>query len=203
VPVPSGAASGDIALVGIERYASGGGAYTGLATGFTEAINSAFGNGRITVFWKRLTGADSGSYTFSWSGSQWNAGMCMLITGGVATGTPYGGSGTNGAAGSASTVATTSVTSTDAPFLAHFVGNADAATGTPPTGFTELLENDYMRMSYYIPGTTGSHSAAGATMSVSNEYGSALLAIEPAAGAAATSLVVPGRGHRLGALLQV
>ena len=71
VPVPAGAAAGDIAVVAIYKESTS--AITPPA-GFTvkaTLATSATARGSLHVYWKRLTAADAGSYTFTWSGSTW------------------------------------------------------------------------------------------------------------------------------------
>lgn len=178
-PVPAGAASGDIALLCITQWESTNPVVT-WPTGFTEKINFASGSSKLKVAWKRLTGADTGNYVASWTGSQWNMGHCVLITGGVATGDPI--EATNTASGTGTSVPSTSVTTTTEPFLAHFNENLDnsAVTSTPPTSYTEVQDGDYLHTNYRIPATTGSHTASGGTISASSLQLVALLAISPA-----------------------
>lgn len=187
VPVPAGAAAGDIALVAVGRWKDSG-SFTAITppAGFTLAIShaSTAGTGvgnQIEVYWKRLTGADGGNYTFTWSGSRWSTGTAMLVTGGIASGDPV--EATNGATGtSTANVPNTSVTVATAAFLGHFIGNANTATqSVVPTGFTNVQNQNYAKANYRIPGAPGTHSASGGTLSASqDQMVAALVAVKPA-----------------------
>lgn len=180
--VPAGAASGDIALVGLSMWEASDPTITA-PTGFTMFISVVSGNIKLKVFWKRLTAADSGSYTFSWTGSQWTSGHAVLITGGLASGDPVTIRDT--AIATSSTVVTTSVTTTFEPFLAHLTATDNSTSGTPPTGYTEVQDADGGSLNYRIPGATGSHTASGGTLAVSTLHHAALIAVEPESAGAA------------------
>lgn len=186
VPVPAGAAAGDIAVVGLVRWEASNPAVTP-PTGFTQITQAVNGNEKLALFWKRLTAADSGTYTFSWTGSQYAGGQCVLITGGLATGDPVG-SVFNTATATSATIPTTTVTTTDPSFLAHFVSHEDNRTHTPPTNFTEVQDGSYLAANYRIPGASGSQSAAAGTLSSSSLLCTGLVAVAPdAAGPTAQS----------------
>lgn len=176
VPVPSGAASGDIALLALEQWESANPIVT-WPTGFTQIINMVSGSQKLRVAWKRLSGADAGNYTPSWTGSQWTLGQCILITGGIASGDPT--EVTNTASGTSSSTPSTSVTTVTEAFLAHFVANENSATATPPTSFTEVQDGNYLHTSYRVPGTTGTFTASGGTLSTSTLALVGLVAVKP------------------------
>ena len=180
VPVPTGAASGDVALVCLSMWETANPTVTP-PTGFTLVTTVVNSEMKLKLFWKRLTGADTGNYAFSWTGSQWTDGQAILITGAVATGDPIG-TQFSSSTGSTTAIGSISTTSVGQPFLAQFSVNDSSATGTPPTGFTEVQDQPYNRTNYRIPGTTGSQTASGATLSVSTAYSAILVAVEPAAG---------------------
>lgn len=183
VPVPSGAASGDIAVLSMEQWESTNPTVT-WPSGFTEIVNTASGSEKIKAAWKRLTGSDTGNYTPTWTGSQWTQGQCVLITGAATSGSPV--DATNVAtSASGTTVATTTVTATAADFLLHVVANENAANTTPPTSFTEVQDANYLHNNYRIPGASGSYSATGATLAASTNSLAALIAVLPDAGASA------------------
>ncbi len=189
VPVPTGAASGDIALVALEQWESGNPTVT-QATGFTEIINVASGSQKLKVSWKRLTGADSGNYTFSWTGTQFTIGECILITGGITSGSPVDASNTAISA-TGTVVPTTTITATALDFLAHFVANENTAAKTAPTSFTEVQDSDYLETNYFIPGSTGIKAAAAGTLSASTLSIAALIGILPDSGGSPQTLVLP------------
>lgn len=184
VPVPAGAQANDIALVALEMWEAGSNVTVTPPSGFTQFIDISLpavsGTHKLKVFWKRLAGADSGNYSFSWSGAQWYLGHAMLVTGGKLTGNPIGSNyDTDNATGVSATPAT-SVTTGFAPFLAHFVANENAATQiSPPTGFTVAQNGNVLHTNYCIPGTTGAHTASGGTLATLTHQIVALVAIEP------------------------
>lgn len=196
-PVPAGASAGHIALLAIEQWESGNPVVT-WPTGFTQVVNVVTGSQKLKVAWKRLTGSDTGNYVASWTGSQWNQGQCILISGAVTSGDPIG-SNVNTASGSGANVPTTSLTIADEAFLVHFVANENSATKTPPTSFTEVRDANYLATNYRIPGATGTYSASGGTLSASTPSLAALIAVSPDAGggAAATSDVPRHPASRL------
>jgi len=183
IPVPSGAASGDIAVLSMEQWESTNPTVT-WPSGFTEFVNTVSGSQKIKAAWKRLTGSDTGNYTATWTGSQWSLGHCVLITGGAASGNPIDASNVATSA-SGTTVPTASVTATAADFLLHVVANENSATTTPPTSFTEVQDSNYLHNNYRIPGASGSYSATGGTLSASTLSLAALIAVLPDAGASA------------------
>lgn len=178
VPVPSGAASGDIALLAIEQWESANPTVT-WPSGFTQVINQVSGSQKLRVAWKRLTAADTGNYTPTWTGSQWSQGQCILLTGGKASGDPIGSNTVTGSATSTSVPSLSTGSLTFEPFLAHYVANENSATGTPPTSFTETQEANYLKSNYRVPGTTGVQTAAGGTISTSSLLLCCLVAVEP------------------------
>jgi hypothetical protein len=180
VPVPAGAAAGDIALLVMEQWETFDATSVTFPAGFTVVVNALLSGAREKLFvgWKRLTGADTGNYVITWTGAQWNMGHCLLITGAVATGDPVEASNT--ATGTGTTIPGTSVTTVTQPFLAHLVANEDAATGTPPTSFTEARDGDYLKTNYRIPGATGTHTVSGGSTSASSAKSVALIAIQAA-----------------------
>src|SRR4051794_13761058 len=89
VPVPSGVASGHVVLVHL--YIEVASAVTPPA-GFTELVfsPSPFTTGSVSgqrIFWKRASGADSGTYSFTHA-SAWTSGVAVRHTGAIGSGTP-------------------------------------------------------------------------------------------------------------------
>lgn len=204
VPVPSGAAAGDVALLAMEHWETFDATGVTFPAGFTVVVNGLLSGAREKLFvgWKRLTGADTGNYTITWTSAQWNMGHCILITGAVTVGDPIEASNT--ATGTGTTIPGTSVTTVTQPFLAHFVANENTASGTPPTNFTEAQDGDYLKTNYRIPGTTGTHTVSGGSTSASTAKSVALIAVQADGGAAAASDPLRReKQSRLGALLQM
>ncbi|MGD9989301.1 hypothetical protein [Pseudonocardia sp.] len=177
IPVPSGAAAGDIALCSVGRWESANPAITA-PSGFTQITQVVSGNNKIALFWKRLTGADSGSYTFSWTGQQWSLGQAMLVTGVLASGDPV--DAFSGLAASGTTYPGTSVNATDADFLALFAYNETSGAGTPPTNFTEVQDANNLKSNYRVLTASGTYSGSGGSMPSGVVCG-VLVALKPAA----------------------
>jgi len=167
VPVPSGVSAGDIVIVCL--YVETTGTVTPPA-GFTQkssASTTASGQAHTArIFWKRATGSDSGTYTFSWSGTVYHASASMRVSGGTASGDPFG-SAINTAVNNSGTGTTTpapsSLTpSTDYCLLVFFGTSYYGGPWTPPSTWTERVDNSY-------PPTlaTKSQTTATATGSVS------------------------------------
>lgn len=139
VPVPSGAAVGDIITVG--GYKENTAAVTppdGTWTSKAALTTSGTAHGALHVFWKRLTAADTGTYTFTWTGSAFRAAAASCNSGRVATGDPFDVFGTNEPA-STSTTANVSVSPATASgdavgFWTNFNGGG---TFTAPTNYTQ------------------------------------------------------------------
>lgn len=90
IAVPAGAAAGKVAL--LHLYKENTDTVT-WPSGFTECTSSPVvvtgGNAHNQhIAWKRLTGADSGTYSASWTNSAWREAVATLFTGCVAAGTP-------------------------------------------------------------------------------------------------------------------
>lgn len=145
VPVPSGAASGDIAIIAISLDYFGSETIT-WPSGFTEVQNYAnlgVPDGNIFgIAWKRLTGADSGTYAISWTSSADWLIECALFSGRDATNPPVSNIATNTSANTSPvSVAATGVTAVAGDDLL-WIGAVDqtgngAASCSPPSTFTE------------------------------------------------------------------
>lgn len=89
IPVPAGVASGDIVVVGVYKENT---ATITAPSGFTlkasDTTNAAT-QGALWVYWKRLTAADTGTYSFSWTGASYAGGHAAAGRGAVATGDPF------------------------------------------------------------------------------------------------------------------
>lgn len=149
--VPAGVAADDIIVIPI--YVDSTNTITGMPTDFTEAPSSplAYGAGgvqsNVHVVWKRATGADVGTYDFTFNTSTYRAGMAHAYSSCVASGNPWD---TLAGVPAASTAVDNGVgtvtppvsfTTTGAGRKLVFVGT-DWSGGlwTPPTGFTERMD---------------------------------------------------------------
>jgi hypothetical protein len=187
VPVPSGTAANQIALVALEMWEVGNPTVTP-PSGFTLITTVVSGSQKLKVFWKRLTGADAGNYSFSWTGAQWTIGHCVLFSGALTSGDPIGTNWNSATSASGTSVPSTSVTVAFQPGLAHFVANENSATHTAPTSFAEVQESNYLASNYRIPGSTGTFTASGGTMSASTLSLAFLAALQPASGGGSTAI---------------
>jgi len=182
VPVPSGAATDDIALLVVELNGSANPAIT-WPSGFTEKINVSNTDLKLKVAWKRLTGADAGNYSLTYtSGGEFRQGQCILLTGAVATGDPIEVSNTAQADGVTS-VPSVSVTTATSLFLVHLASILNFRVSTAPTSYTRVQDANYLDTSYRIVGATGSQTASGGTVASNTDHLVALLAVLPATGA--------------------
>lgn len=143
IPVPSGVAANDIIIVGLYKESTA--AITPPA-GFTLKTTVSCSGAElhdVSLFWKRASGADTGTYDFSWTGSAWAEGQSMRVSGAILSGDPFGtplNSATSNSVGSSAvTPAVATLTPSEANCLVFFIGsNYNAgANWTPPTGFTE------------------------------------------------------------------
>lgn len=197
VPVPASAANLDIAVAGI--YMESTAAITGIPTGFTNKVslqNTAATRGRLDVFWKRLTGADSGTYTFSWTGATFTAAACGLWSGRATSGDPFDNFvGGTGSAESTAGVTTLNVAGAPGTALGDAVGfwtNVNGgATFTAPASYTQQ-----QAVSGVIALETRDAIAAGATGNVTasvniTDFMKAFLGVLQPAGATATKAPQP------------
>lgn len=181
VPVPSGAAADDVAIVSISRWQNptSNPAITAPAN-FTQfaTANTPDNELKVHLFWKRLTSSETGSWSFTWTGTQWTDATAHLVTGAIKTGSPIVAS--NASSASTSAVASTSVTTIDDDSLLLWIVNNDTdSTVTPPSGFTETRDLPYHHSAYRIAGAAGTHAASGGTLSVATDHIAMLVAISP------------------------
>ena len=141
VPVPAGAAAGDVVVIGMYTEMANGAETITFPAGFTikydEGANSGT-QGRLTVAWKRLTGADTGTYAVSWTTSTWRAVAAGLWRGRLASGDPFdgtaGGQANSGTVGPALSTSPAAAGGDAFHLLTDFAGGA---TFTPPANFTQ------------------------------------------------------------------
>src|SRR5688500_15670565 len=145
VTVPSGAAAGMVMVAGL--YVETTNAVTP-PSGFAECVASPVattGSGDFTwrVYWKRLTGADAGSYLFSWSGAAvWSDLWVCRYSGVIDTGDPWDTGAGAPVSASRSTAGTTYPTVSlttlrDDRLLVHHGGSFQSgATNAASSGFT-------------------------------------------------------------------
>jgi hypothetical protein len=184
VPVPAGTAANDVVVVYIYQDNATLQVITPPA-GFTEIVFNpqlqTTGPQRFQIWWKRLTAADTGTYTFS-HGSSHTEAVAVRYTGAVTTGTPY----------ELLQFGIQNITSTTLPSLSGTTSGPDrlliyAATSyqtvdfTPPTGFTERLDTDDLTVTDKPQATAGDTGAVVGTVSTASRTTAALLALIPGA----------------------
>lgn len=193
IAVPAGAANLDIAVVGF--YLESTAAITPPA-GFTQKValtTSAGSHGGLTVFWKRLTGADSGTYSFSWTGAAWREAVCGLWSGRATTGDPF--DGTVGTAESASTTTTlnvsTSPTLANGDALGMWTNFSTSTSWTPPTNYTERQDGPAITLDTRDAVAAGSTGNVSATAVTTDWIKAFLGVLAPSGGAAPTPPLHP------------
>ncbi len=160
VPVPSGVATNDIIFVFLYLEAN---RTVTVPSGFTllGGANQATTNQWTYVFWKRATGADSGTYSFTFT-STYRVAVALRVTGAVTTGSPIDAFSKNGETTSGASTPPVSLTTTGADRLLLWFGS-DFSLGswTPPSGFTERVDTGSE-----IGVASSTQAAAGSTGSV-------------------------------------
>lgn len=193
--VPSGAVANDIAIVYLGRWdGTSGTATITPPSGFTQKDTFTSGDSlaKCSIWWKRLTAGDTGTYSFSWTGSHYTTAQCVLFRGCITSGDPFDGTPVKNA-GTYGTYATLSLTTTDAAgALIWAAYNDTSAAHTPPTGFTEDADNDCGTLAHRFPGSAGSQSAASGSVASSSAAGSWLGALLSAGGGGGPA-AIPGR----------
>jgi hypothetical protein len=186
--VPAGAATDDVAFVFLDLWNTNP-AVTPPA-GFTLLFQFNAGAGLVTVycFWKRLTGGDTGTYSFTWGASNWSTSSCTMLRGAKASGDPVGANFNTAFTDPSQTHPSTAVNPGYIPGLLWHGYNDNAGTHTPPTstaGFTETADVDSSTDAIYLPGSGTSFTVTGgATTGTSGPIAAALVAVEPVAGGA-------------------
>lgn len=150
VPVPTGAASGDIVVVDVWLESTSV-TPTGPA-GFTleasKTITASPANVSLHRFWKRLTGSDTGTYSFTLSAPLNYSAVAAAMTGRASSGSPFG----TGGAATATAGSSPGFTTPPAISAASAAAGADALLGISGydygddptitvTGFTRAVAN--------------------------------------------------------------
>jgi hypothetical protein len=168
--IPAGTAAGHIAIVTI--YKENTAAVTA-PSGFTLVTNTPISTSTPThhsVYWKRLTAADTGTYSFSWTGAVWRESSCSIFSGCATTGTPteiHNANFTNSAVTATPAVSGTT-TGTDR-LLVWSATNFQFGTWTVPTSFVDRSAGGAFGM---VTATLG-QAAAGPTGSLSGSCSTA------------------------------
>jgi hypothetical protein len=148
VAAPTGVAANDIIV--ISMLVDGLPTVSALPSGFAHvtgspiAIVSGGGSHSQVIAWKRATGADTGPYTFTLSGSTYVNGAASRYSGCITTGSPWEidtdfaeTTGVNGTATPSLEITTTGPNR----MLYWSATNWTGGNWTPPTGFTERRDS--------------------------------------------------------------
>lgn len=187
VPVPAGAAAGQIALLAIETFRDSGSAAVAITwpSGFTQIFSQDYapsGTGvMLHVAKKTLTGADSGNYVATLP-QRWCQGNVVLAEGSSVS-TPDANSLKTGQVASISGL---TVNTTNPPLLINFTSNSSSSAHTPPTNFIERQEGDYITTATREPGAGGQYTTSGASIAATDYWISVLFAIEGGSGGGLT-----------------
>jgi len=183
LPVPSGIAAGHIILLCLYIEST---ATVTPPTGFVEipqTAPTASTTGSVQysrIFWKRATGAESGSYTLTWSGAAFRAGVAVRFTGVVATGNPWDVTDTNGRSSNGTVTPAVAVTTTGIERLLVWIGTSwTDVTWTPPTGFTERVDADFTGIATREWPTASNTGNVTGTSSSSHHQTGWLIALKP------------------------
>lgn len=176
IPVPAGPVSGDVAVV--HFYTEDSTPTVTAPAGFTELtfsptpITSSGGVQRQRVFWKRLTGADAGNYSFSHAATITEA-VATLVSGCAPTGTPITALASAVINSSSATNPTISGTTTGNDRLllwcdSHYTSGADVQE---PSTFITVRDGRDMHVAYgnqFTAGATGTLTGTITTGSTNN-----------------------------------
>lgn len=195
VPVPAGAASGHVAVIDLEIWLDTSTDPTiTWPAGFTQigyVESTTDGFTRLYRALKVLTGADSGNYSMSWSGSYWNQAQATLWSGVNGT-TPQDVATASAVTASNTSHAAPSLTTGNAGCGMLFSeANENSSTSTPPTGYTEQQEANYLKTNTKIAGAAGSETISGGAHSVSTVKVGLLTALRPAGGGGGSTAANP------------
>jgi hypothetical protein len=191
--IPAGTSVDDYAVAIIELWDSTATNPTlTYPSGFSEIVSyvsTTDGFQKMKVAVKKLTAADSGTYSVSGFGSHFRQGHVAIIRGidtttalDVAVNLAQNSTGTTLPANSLTTV-------TAGCLIMRVVANENTSTGTPDTGYTEQADSNYLKTNTKIAGSAGTETPSGGSQSVSNLKLSALIAFRPAADSGITGTI--------------
>lgn len=196
VTLPAGIAAGDVVIVSL--YKENTAAVTPPA-GYTEKPAS----GPTTTapqaqhtFWHRASGSESGTVTFSWTGSVFRAATADRISGCISSGDPIEGAPAANSSNASVTTLNVSLAATSTDTLLYWAGTnfAGGNTWTPPAGYTEQADIDVLSCATKTNAAGGATGNVTGTANVSGATTAVLLDLLPgaaAAGATPAPLVVP------------
>jgi hypothetical protein len=189
--VPDDVAAGDIIVVA--AFLDGTSTtVTGMPADFEHALGSpldvaaggGFGEHVVAVMWKRATGADTGTYGFTLSGTTFVYGNAVRYEGAVGSGDPWDATdAAESGAVSVSTAPAVSVTTLGADRLLVYVAtdhNGDSGTWSPPAGYDQRqggTNTTNTEISDLVQAAAGSSGSVSATHTVAGFMGAWLGAL--------------------------
>lgn len=189
--IPAGTAADDYAVIIVELWDSTATNPTlTYPSGFSQIVNyisSTDGFQKLKVAVKKLTGADSGTYSVSGFASHFRQGHVVIARGldlttvlDVAVNLAQNSTGTALPANAITTV-------TNGALLVFAICNENTCTQTTnPTGYTKQLDSNYLKTNTKIQATAGTDTPAGGSFSASTLKLGALIAFRPAASGGST-----------------
>jgi hypothetical protein len=158
IPVPTGVADKDIVVVSV--YKENTAAITppsGFMLKASDTTNATT-QGGLWVYWKRLSAADTGTYSFSWTGASYAGGHAVAGRGAVQSGDPFVGAAIVRTANNAGNSIAETVASVLNGLGISFVTSWATATRTwtAPSGWTreEQTVNHATGVKGSMPATT-------------------------------------------------
>jgi hypothetical protein len=205
--VPDDVVAGDIIVVAafIDGTSTD---VTGMPADFEHALGSpldvaaggGFGEHVLAVMWKRASGADSGTYDFTLSGTTFVYGNAVRYEGAVGSGDPWDATdAAESGAVSVSTAPAVSVTTLGPDRLLIYVAtdhNGDSGTWSPPAGFDQRqggTNTTNTEISDLAQSSAGSSGSVSATHTVAGFMGAWLGALIGTTSAAAEANAPPAQ----------
>jgi hypothetical protein len=195
VTLPASIAANDVLVVSI--YKENTNAVTPPA-GWTEKGTAPTTTGPQAqhTFWFRCAGGESGTVTFSWTGSVFRAATCDRFSGCITSGDPIEGINTNTTGAGSATTLNVSLGSTSANTLLYWAGTnfVGGNSWTPPTangGYTERNDLDVLSnadVQFASGGATGNVTG---TAALTGQLTAVLLNLLSAASTVPADPVIP------------
>jgi hypothetical protein len=179
VSKPAGVVAGDVGVFFLTRWDSGASFPAVTAPSGAVLLGTVTNSVIETKVYAKYVAAE-GNWAYSWTGARWSSLSVEFFNGvdpalNLAT-VPF-----NTATGNGTSITTTSVTTVTGAGLAWNVNTQDYASATThaqPTGYTETYDFDAYSTAYKIAAGS-SESAASATLSLSQLWIAALVALAP------------------------
>lgn len=196
-PYPAGLAANDIALLHTFMYDQSGSSQTiNTPSGWTLLSQGKAGNGvdngfPHAIFWKRLTGSESGTVGVVASAGHLAAdclmGRISVWRGCITSGNPYEQLGTNNVEGTTAMTGSSVTTQGDNRTVLNLCACDGATTSTPASGWTEEYDSTTgsgtggaIKLYSIQRLTAGTYAAATHTLAAGRRWGVASFALIPA-----------------------